>query len=142
MPLIGAFKPSIPDIEMNHLYVDNHKNALKRGDPLHHFSLHTQGKPVLFMTLYLCPHTGSRIDDFGTLPEFQRKGYAKQLMNHALAVAKQSGLRYCFLETTPAGLRLYQKMDLKSCLKIIFISERDGRCVTYNTRNAIIYSTI
>lgn len=117
MPLIGAFKPSIPDIEMNHLYVDNHKNALKRGDPLHHFSLHTQGKPVLFMTLYLCPHTGSRIDDFGTLPEFQRKGYAKQLMNYALAVAKQSGLRYCFFGNNARWVTIVPKNGFKKLFK-------------------------
>lgn len=55
----------------------------------------------------------ARIDDVGTLPEFQGKGYATHLMNDVLFTAKQLGADHCFLESSDSGLGIYKKLGFE-----------------------------
>jgi ribosomal protein S18 acetylase RimI-like enzyme len=59
----------------------------------------------------------ARIDDVVTLPAFQGKGYATHLMRHVLSQAKKLGARYCFLESSDSGFRIYQKLGFEPLYK-------------------------
>ncbi|MBL3285103.1 putative GNAT acetyltransferase C-terminal domain protein [Rickettsiales endosymbiont of Paramecium tredecaurelia] len=62
-------------------------------------------------------NTIARIDDVGTLPEFQGKGYASALMRYVLSEAKRLGVRHCFLESSDSGLGVYQKLGFEPLFK-------------------------
>src|SRR6185437_4704403 len=81
LPLVGAFESKI---EITQQYTATHKNALKKSFKFYHFSLYKNENPISSITLSICDNL-ARIDDVGTLPEFQRKGYATRLLNHVLA---------------------------------------------------------
>lgn len=104
------------DYEICIKYADTHKLALERNSKLHHFSLYVLEKPIASITLSL-NNDIARIDDVGTLPEFQGKGYATRLMNYALSRAKELGATYCFLEASDSGLSIHQKLGFKMLFK-------------------------
>lgn len=113
IPLIGAFESTI---EICRVYAGTHENALKRNINLRHFSLYKQEKPIASITLSM--HDAiARIDDVGTLPEFQGKGYATHLMHYVLSEAKRLGARHCFLESSDSGLGVYQKLGFETLFK-------------------------
>ncbi|ELE9247922.1 GNAT family N-acetyltransferase [Enterobacter kobei] len=114
MPLIDAFESTI---EICRLYSGAHENALKRNINLRHFSLYKQEQPIASITLSMCDHTIARIDDVGTLPAFQGKGYASALMRYVLLEAKKLGARHCFLESSYSGLGVYQKLGFETLFK-------------------------
>lgn len=113
IPLIGAFESTI---EFCSIYAATHERALKKNINLRHFSLYKQGTPIASITLSV-HDTIARIDDVGTLPEFQGKGYATRLMGYVLSEAKRLGARYCFLESSDSGLKVYQKLGFESLFK-------------------------
>ena len=105
-PLIDAF--GCP-VETGPIYKAAHERALKKGVRLYHFTLFQQERPVASITLSLWGEL-ARLDDVGTLPAFQGKGYATLLIRHVLSKAKKRGAHYCFLESSASGLRLYEKL--------------------------------
>ena len=113
MPLIGAFESTF---EICRVYASIHENALKRNINLRHFSLYKQEKPIASITISMCDNI-ARIDDVGTLPEFQGKGYASTLMRYVLSEAKKLGARHCFLESSDSGLGVYQKLGFETLFK-------------------------
>jgi len=113
MPLIGAFESTF---EICSIYANIHEQALKNNINLRHFSLYKQEKPVASITLSLINGI-ARIDDVGTLPEFQGKGYASALMRYVLSEAKRLGAYHCFLESSDSGLGVYQKLGFKPLFK-------------------------
>jgi GNAT superfamily N-acetyltransferase len=114
MPLIGAFESTF---EICSIYATTHENALKKNINLRHFSLYKQEKPIASITLSMHDDTIARIDDVGTLPELQGKGYATHLMRYVLSEAKRLGARHCFLESSNFGLRVYQKLGFEPLFK-------------------------
>lgn len=114
MPFIGAFESTF---EICKLYAIIHESALKRNINLRHFSLYKQEKPIASSTLSIYNDTIARIDDVGTLPELQGKGYASALMRYILSEAKKLGAYYCFLESSDSGLGVYQKLGFKTLFK-------------------------
>jgi ribosomal protein S18 acetylase RimI-like enzyme len=113
LPLIGAFESSF---KIASRYAHIHAGALKKKVNFHHFSLYMQEKPIASLTLSV--HDAiARIDDVGTLPEFQGKGYATRLMIYALTAAKRLGAHHCFLESSDSGLRIYQKLGFEPLFK-------------------------
>jgi ribosomal protein S18 acetylase RimI-like enzyme len=120
LPLIGAFESTI---EICSIYAITHANALKKNINLRHFSLYKQEKPMASITLSM--HDAiARIDDVGTLPEFQGKGYASALMRYVLSEAKKLRVRHCFLESSDSGLGVYQKIGFKPLFKNNIYSSR------------------
>ena len=109
MPLIDAFESTF---EICSIYANIHENALKKGINLRHFSLYKQEKPIASITLSIHDSV-ARIDDVGTLPEWQGKGYATHLMIYTLLEAKKLGATHCFLESSDSGLGVYQKIGFK-----------------------------
>lgn len=113
IPLIGAFESTF---EVCMVYAATHESALKKNVNLRHFSLYKQEKPIASITLSM--HDAiARIDDVGTLPEFQGKGYATHLMCYVLSEAKKLGARHCFLESSDSGLGVYQKLGFETLFK-------------------------
>lgn len=113
LPLLGAFESTMDNISM---YADTHKLAIAKGTNLHHFSLYMKEKPVTSITLSIHNAIG-RIDDVGTLPEFQGRGYATHLIIYALCEAQKLGVNYCFLESSISGLDIYQKIGFEQLFK-------------------------
>ena len=89
---------------------------MTKNAKLYHFSLYSEEKPIASITLSL-NNDIARIDDVGTLPEFQGKGYATRLMNYALSEAKKLGTTHCFLEASDSGLSIYQKLGFKTLFR-------------------------
>ena len=114
MPLIGAFESTF---EICSIYATTHETALKKNINLRHFSLYKQEKPIASITLSMCDNSIARIDDVGTQPEFQGKGYASALMRYVLSEAKRLGAQYCFLESSDSGLGVYQKLGFEPLFK-------------------------
>ena len=81
IPLIGAFESTIDICSM---YAAIHEKALKNHMNMHHFSLYKRGSPIKASLTLSIMDTFARIDDVGTLPKFQNKGYATRLMIYAL----------------------------------------------------------
>lgn len=112
-PLIGAFNSSI---EVGASYSKIHQKALDKGIKVQHFCLYYKQQPVSSLTL--SSHNNlARIDDVGTLPSFQRKGYATQLLKYALSIALESGATYCFLEASNSGLSIYEQHGFKQLFR-------------------------
>ena len=54
-----------------------------------------------------------------TLPEFRRRGYGEAVMRHALAEARREhGIARSILQSTPAGLKLYERMGYRTVTKV------------------------
>lgn len=112
-PLIGAFESTH---EACSIYAIAHENALKKNINFRHFSLYKQEKPIASITLSM--NNGiARIDDLGTLPEFQCKGYGTDLVYYALTTGKKLGANYCFLEASDSGLGIYQRLGFEPMFK-------------------------
>ncbi len=105
-PLISAFENTE---ELSTLYAQVHAYALEKGAHMRHFTLFVGSIPVSSLTLTINEGLG-RIDDVGTLRDYQGQGFATKLIHYALSEAKKQGVDYCFLEASSAGLKLYEKM--------------------------------
>jgi ribosomal protein S18 acetylase RimI-like enzyme len=54
-----------------------------------------------------------------TLPGHQRRGYGEAVMRYALADAgREHGIEYTILQSTPAGLHLYERMGYRAITRI------------------------
>jgi ribosomal protein S18 acetylase RimI-like enzyme len=54
-----------------------------------------------------------------TLPEHQRRGYGEAVMRHAVDQArKEHGIERTILQSTPAGLRLYERMGYRTITRV------------------------
>ena len=113
VPMISAFESTL---EMTFLYSKTHKNALTQGYRFKHFCLYIDKQPISSITLSMQGNS-ARIDDVGTIPLYQKKGYATKLIKHALCEAKKLGLSYCFLEASDSGLSIYKKLGFCPLLK-------------------------
>lgn len=110
MPLIGAFESTFDQTD---LYRQRHQKALNNKANFHHFTLYENNLPVASLTLSINNNT-AHIDDVGTSPTSQGKGYATSLMHIALSEAIQRGATHCFLEASASGLSLYQKIGFNT----------------------------
>lgn len=106
IPLIHGFE-STP--EVTGVYIQRHELACQSDANLYHFSGFIDNIAVCSLSLSLCDDY-ARIDDVATVPVFQKKGYATQLIYTALNYAKQLNVTRCFLEASKSGLGLYKKM--------------------------------
>jgi ribosomal protein S18 acetylase RimI-like enzyme len=58
-----------------------------------------------------------------TLPGSQRRGFGEAVMRHALAeVRKERGMERVILQSTPAGLRLYERMGFRKVARVAVYS--------------------
>ncbi|MCC5015717.1 MULTISPECIES: GNAT family N-acetyltransferase [unclassified Legionella] len=126
LPLVEAFE-SAYDICTQ--YKEAHKNALLNGAKLAHFCLYENDKPVSALTLSKNKNL-IRIDDVGTLPAHQRKGYASYLISYVLEQARLSGAKFCFLEASEAGLSVYEKLGFQPLFKRQYMGETGSKILS------------
>lgn len=120
LPLIEAFKSTM---EVTEKYKNAHAHALAKHYKLAHLSLYKDGAPVSSLTLSWHDNIG-RLDDIGTLPTHQRKGYARTLIKHALRGAYKINLTHCFLEASETGALVYQSLGFKPLFRNQIFSKR------------------
>jgi ribosomal protein S18 acetylase RimI-like enzyme len=59
----------------------------------------------------------------GTLPGYQRRGFGEAIMRHALEEARREhGISRTILQSSPQGLRLYQRMGYRTVTKVAVYS--------------------
>ena len=106
IPLLHGFE-STPEI--TEVYSICHQAAFKKQPHLHHFSGFVAGNVVCSLSLSLI-NGNARLDDIATIPRYQNKGYATQLILAALQFAQRLETKYCFLEASSSGLSVYKKI--------------------------------
>ncbi len=94
-------------------YIFRHQVAVKGNHPIMHFSGFVDNQAICSLTLTFCDDN-ARIDDVATIPQYQRKGYATQLLVSAIHHAKSLGSQSCFLEASNDGLSVYQHIGFKA----------------------------
>lgn len=102
--------------EISIKYAQSHKLALQRKRNLSHVSLFDNGNIISSLTISWNDNW-ARIDDVATLPEYQGRGFATKLMRHALCLAQEKGAQLCFLEASPKGLSIYQRLGFEELFK-------------------------
>lgn len=70
------------------------------------------GKMVAGMLL-ICVGDNAGIHEVGTLEAFRGKGIASNLLNCALAIAKEKGCKYATLQASPMGAPLYASLGFE-----------------------------
>jgi ribosomal protein S18 acetylase RimI-like enzyme len=66
---------------------------------------------------------GVGVYNVATLPGFQRRGYGEAVMRHALAAAQEEHqAERAILQSTPAGLRLYERMGFRTVARVAVYS--------------------
>lgn len=109
IPLICAY-------ETTYEVADQYRKTHENNAGFHHFSLYKDDKPVSSLTLSI-DKDSVRVDDVGTLPEHQKKGYATHLMYHALTKARALNATHCFLDASESGVSVYQKIGFSLLFK-------------------------
>ena len=112
-PLISAFDSTI---DISSAYAKRHEFALKNKFQFYHSSLYSEGRPVSSVTVSI-HNKIARIDDVGTLLEYQGKGCATKLITYALSFSKKYGASYCFLESSDAAFSIYNKLGFEILFK-------------------------
>lgn len=97
-------------------YTFRHQMASKDNNAIIHFSGFVDNQAICSLTMTFCDDN-VRIDDVATIPQYQRKGYATQLLLSALAHAKSLGSQCCFLEASNDGLSVYEHIGFKMLFK-------------------------
>lgn len=105
LPLI-AFDP---ESGVSAEYPNRHRLASEAGAPLYHFSGFIGDSVICSLSLSIYENY-ARIDDVATIPEYQKRGYATQLMIEALQYVRQLNIGTCFLEASTDGLQLYKRI--------------------------------
>ena len=77
------------------------------------FLMHREdGKIVAGMLLY-CKNGNAGIHEVGTLEAYRGRGFAKALLQHAFAIAKEKGCAYATLQASPMGQPVYENLGFE-----------------------------
>jgi GNAT superfamily N-acetyltransferase len=97
-------------------------NLLKKGESkLRHFVAYEAGELAASATLFLS-EDAVMLHNLATKKRFQRHGIARALILHQLNLAKKLGFKYCFLDSSKEGLKLYQDLGFELYSKIKVLS--------------------
>jgi ribosomal protein S18 acetylase RimI-like enzyme len=99
-------------LEVINQYIQAHHKETWGKTKFHHFVAYHDKTPVSCLTLSLQNAT-ARLDDIGTIPSQQNKGFATELITHVLNHAQQLGADICFLESSQMGINLYKKIGFR-----------------------------
>jgi ribosomal protein S18 acetylase RimI-like enzyme len=73
---------------------------------------YSDDRPVSTCLVYLGRHAGVYM--VATLPSFQGRGIAGQVMKYAQSIARNNGYESLVLHSTPAGLEFYKRIGFAS----------------------------
>ncbi|HQS83566.1 MAG TPA: GNAT family N-acetyltransferase [Alphaproteobacteria bacterium] len=113
IPLGGAFGGTQ---EMTRHYAEIHVSAVSKKAQFYHFTAYDKNLPVSSLTLSL-DQKSACLNDVGTLPEFQKRGFASSLILYALSEAQKLGATACFLDASVVGFSLYQRLGFTPLFK-------------------------
>lgn len=99
-------------LEVVNQYIHAKKKQALSAENFHHFIGYLNTVPVSCLTLST-QEDRARIDDVGTIPEQQNKGFATQMVVYAMKKAFERGANFCFLEASQAGSGVYEKIGFK-----------------------------
>ena len=85
-----------------------HKGVTK----LKHFVAYIQQEAVSCATLFVSGDS-VMIHNLATKIAFQKRGIGKAVSNHLMAVAKNLGVKHCFLDSSDEGFKLYKSLEFK-----------------------------
>ncbi len=118
-PLGEAFNAA-PEVLQQ--YIQAHTRNQKDKRSFYHYVGFLETQPVVSLTLSIYRNL-SRIDDVGTLPPYQKKGYATEMIRYALVKSYELGARMCFLGAAQMGLKLYQNLGFNALFNINIFRE-------------------
>ncbi|MCX7343668.1 MAG: GNAT family N-acetyltransferase [Proteobacteria bacterium] len=85
------------------------ERAKSNGILMQHFLGYAQNVPVSTITLTFLNNC-IRIDNVATHPNYQRLGYASQMVQFAINLVNQKRVDYCFLDASSKGIGLYKRI--------------------------------
>jgi ribosomal protein S18 acetylase RimI-like enzyme len=116
IPIQHAFESTPAEMD---IYKNRHREASQNGAQLYHYSGFIDGKVICSVSLSIIDNM-ARLDDGGTMPEYQNKGYASQLFYYLLNQLIQQNIHLCFLESSDQGFQLYQRFGFTSLFENYF----------------------
>lgn len=90
---------------------------LRADSPQRFFLAYANGQPLATSLLFLTQNTAG-IYFVTTLAEYRKKGIGLELTQAMMRYAKISGARYATLQSSPDGLRVYQKAKFKEYCRV------------------------
>ncbi|MGP4107957.1 GNAT family N-acetyltransferase [Virgibacillus sp. L01] len=97
------------------------KTVLSKGinqdSQLESYIGYESGKPVCISSVYYTAGVAG-IYNVGTLSEFSRRGYGKEITLYSLLEAKKNSYHYGILQSSKQGEKLYQRMGFKEQCRI------------------------
>ena len=79
---------------------------------------YVEGEPVSTAAVVMGGDVAG-VYNVATLPGHQRRGYGEAVMRHAIADARREhGVERTILQSTPAGLRLYERMGFRTVTRV------------------------
>lgn len=106
-------------LEVSNQYINAKKRQGTSKTTFHHFVGYLNTVPVSCLTLSI-QEDRARIDDVGTIPEHQNKGYATQMIVDALQTAMALGANFCFLEASQLGIGIYEKLGFQNIFSNLY----------------------
>lgn len=79
---------------------------------LQHFIAYYQNEPASAGTLFLSDNA-VMIHNLATKNKFLKRGFGTALTLHMMSVAKKTGYKHCFLDSSDEGFNLYSKLGFK-----------------------------
>lgn len=110
-------------------YIEAHQKQTWSKTSFHHFVGYLGDLPVSCLTLST-EENRCRIDDVGTIPEQQHKGFATEIVRDGLIQAKALGADMCFLESSKKGIKVYEKLGFEPLFSNMYYKigqEDDGQ---------------
>jgi ribosomal protein S18 acetylase RimI-like enzyme len=88
----------------------------------HSFVGYVDGEPVTTAAIVMGGGVAG-VYNVATLPGHQKRGYGEAVMRHAIAGARRGrGMERVILQSTPAGLNLYQRMGFRTVARVAVYS--------------------
>ncbi|WP_131781520.1 GNAT family N-acetyltransferase [Legionella gresilensis] len=120
IPILHGFEstPNIMDV-----YTNQHRIATQTKNNIYHFTGFIKKTPVCSLTLSIYDNS-ARLDDIATMPAYQKKGYATELIHAALYQASRLGIKTCFLEAATSGLNVYKRIGFQPLFTNLYYEKK------------------
>lgn len=79
---------------------------------LQHFTAYCEDEPASAGTLFLSDHA-VMIHNLATKNKFLKQGFGTALTLHMMSVAKKTGYKHCFLDSSDEGFSLYSRLGFQ-----------------------------
>ncbi len=105
---------SPPDEHFRRFYEQIEAAALRPDCPLQFFVGYWKGEPVATSELTVAPDGVAGLYSLATLKEFRGRGFGSAMTAHALAVARDLGMREVDLQASSDGRQIYERAGFRA----------------------------